>query len=74
MERALTEAGRKESGLSTVTPEVYALAVKIKDAAWLNNKAKPKPKKHNSLFKMLTDTQAERQKMENGTSAKLHEV
>lgn len=28
MERTLIEAGQKESGLSTVTPEVYALAVK----------------------------------------------
>lgn len=28
MERTLIEAGQKESCLSTVTPEVYALAVK----------------------------------------------
>lgn len=74
MERTLTAAGGQESCLSTVTPEVHALAVKIKDAAWLNSKSKHKPKKDNSLFKMLTDIQAGRKKMENGTPAKLHEV
>ena len=74
MERTLTAAGGQESCLSTVTPEVHALAVKIKDAAWLNSKSKRKPKKDNSLFKMFTDIQAGRKKMENGTLAKLHEV
>lgn len=53
--------------VTTVTPDVNALAVKIKDTAWLNSKSKPKPKKHNSLFKTHTDMQADRKKMENGT-------